>query len=237
MVAEDVASVDKNEQAIVDLAPILEGATNSRGVASCFLGRRRQSVTLGTYFNTVEILTISSSKIPLLIELERTTDWNIFLSQCQKSLVPGMWESVLFTHVQNFYYYHNAQVVRIHLRAIRPYQRRRRRIVRRALVVLCVLDFLVVQKQRKLCIFALLVEFTCVTEEGESQNQHASRSGTLVHISILLQRKIQLWLLHPVHLLAAKKPLVLLSPKTVRGDPLEGKSRRILLKEGNIRKQ
>ena len=33
MAAEDVASVDKNEQAIVDLAPILEGATNSRGVA------------------------------------------------------------------------------------------------------------------------------------------------------------------------------------------------------------
>merc|ERR1712207_96354 len=113
----------------------------------------------------VETLTKSSSKIPLLIELERTPDWNIFLSQCQKSLAP----------------------VRSHLRAIRPYQRRRRRIVRRALVVLCVLDFLVVQKQRKLCIFALLVEFTCVTE-GESQNQHASRSGTLVHISILLQR-------------------------------------------------
>merc|ERR1711933_238031 len=122
---------------------------------------------LGTYFNTVEILTISSSKIPLLIELERTTDWNIFLSQCQKSLVP----------------------VRIHLRAIRPYQRRRRQIVRRALVVLCVLDFLAVHKQRKLCIFALLAEFTCVTEEGESQNQHASQSGTLVHISILLQKK------------------------------------------------
>ena len=136
-----------------------------------------------------------------------------------------------------FYYSHNAQAVRSHLGAIRPYQRRRRRIARRALVVLCVLDFLAVHKQRKLCIFALLAEFTCVTEEGESQNQHASQSGTLVHISILLQRKIQLWLLHPVHLLAAKKPLVLLSPKTVRGDPLEGKSRRILLKEGNIRKQ
>merc|ERR1712176_1652416 len=121
----DVASVDKNEQAIVDLAPILEGATNSRGVASCFLGRRRQSVTLGTYFNTVEILTISSSKIPLLIELERTTDWNIFLSQCQKSLVP----------------------VRSHRRAIRPYRRRRRRrIARRVLVVLYVLDFLAVHK-------------------------------------------------------------------------------------------
>merc|ERR1712207_65051 len=132
-----------------------------------------------------ETLTKSSSKIPLLIELERTPDWNIFLSQCQKSLAPA---------------------VRSHLRAIRPYQRRRRRIVRRALVVLCVLVFLVVQKQRRLCIFALLVEFTCVTEEGESQNQHASKSGTLVHILVLLQRKIQLWLLHPVHLLAARKP-------------------------------
>ena len=54
--------------------------------------------------------------------------------------------------------------------------------------MLCVLDFLAVHKQRKLCIFALLAEFTCVTEEGESQNQHASQSGTLVHISILLQK-------------------------------------------------
>ena len=33
MAAEDVASVDKNEQAVVDLAPVLEGATNSCGVA------------------------------------------------------------------------------------------------------------------------------------------------------------------------------------------------------------
>ena len=33
MEAENVANVDKNEQAVVDLAPILEGATNSRGVA------------------------------------------------------------------------------------------------------------------------------------------------------------------------------------------------------------
>ena len=33
MAAEDVASVDENEQAVVDLAPILEGATKSRGVA------------------------------------------------------------------------------------------------------------------------------------------------------------------------------------------------------------
>ena len=161
---------------------------------SCFLGRRRQSVTLGTHFNAVEILTISSSKIPLLIELERTTDWNIFLSQCQESLVPGMCESVYLRMCNtDVLLLSNAQAVRSHLRAIRPYRRRRRRrITRRALVVLYVLDFLAVHKQRKLCIFALLVEFTCVTEEGESQNQHASRSGTLVHISILLQRKIQL---------------------------------------------
>ena len=33
MAAEDVASVDENQQAVVDLAPILEGATNSCGVA------------------------------------------------------------------------------------------------------------------------------------------------------------------------------------------------------------
>ena len=102
--------------------------------------------------------------------------------------------------------------------------------------MLCVLVALAAQKQRKLCIFAQHVEFSCVTKGEERQRRHASASGTPAHTLVLLQRGVQRRILQAESLLARRKLEALLSLKMVRGDPLEGKSERIP-KEGHRRKK
>ena len=105
--------------------------------------------------------------------------------------------------------------------------------------MLCVLASLVAQRQRKLCIFAQHMESTCVTKGKERQRGHASASGTPVRTLVFLKRRAkgraQQRILRAPSLRAGRKLEALLSPKMVRGDPLEEKSDRIF-KEGHSRK-
>merc|ERR1711862_277425 len=67
------------------------GTLVREGVIVSFIhGRRKQSATLGMYLKAVETHLTSLTKIPLLIESEKTAGWSIFHSQKQTSVAPAV---------------------------------------------------------------------------------------------------------------------------------------------------
>merc|ERR1711862_397645 len=65
-------------------------AATSLVIVSFIHGRRKQSATLGMYLKAVETHLTSLTKIPLLIESEKTAGWSIFHSQKQTSVAPAV---------------------------------------------------------------------------------------------------------------------------------------------------